>query len=61
MFQRTIGDLLQIQRDERPFDRVVPEAATLEQQAAMVQADLNALGRWWAVNGDTPQAISTGS
>ena len=56
--QRTIGELLR----RRPFDfgaeplhdeQTVSEP-TIEQQAGMLQADLHKLGRWWAVNGDTP-------
>src|SRR4029077_17966128 len=58
IFQRTIGDLL----ERRPFDTFIaagpttPETTepTREQRAAMLQQQLHKLGRWWAVNGDTP-------
>jgi superfamily II DNA or RNA helicase len=54
--QRTVGDLLR----QRPFgdepQRQAPtkSAASLEQQAVMLQDDLYRLGRWWAANGDIP-------
>ena len=58
VFQRTIGSLL----ERRPFEMqqsgqvaiAEPMAATIEQEAAMLQAQLDKLGRWWHVNGNTP-------